>query len=310
MKVIDLHCDTAMKIFEKNLELKSSTCSIDIEKLKKGNSLAQVFAFFVELSETEDPYKYFNNMYDYFIKQIELNKDSISIVKNVSELKAAEKNNKLGAFLSIEEGQVIGNKLERLKEVYDKGIRIITFTWNFENDFGYPNAGFKYKDNGLKKKGIEAIEICEELGILPDASHLSDGGFYDLVKYCKKPFIVTHSNSRAVTDHPRNLTDDMIKLLGNKGGVMGINFCSEFLGDNSVSTIEEIICHIKHIKNVGGIDIIGLGSDFDGIGNEVEIKNASEFDKLYQGLKKEKFSDNDIEKIFNKNVLRLFDETL
>lgn len=310
MKVIDLHCDTAMKIFEKNLELKSSTCSIDIEKLKKGNSLAQVFAFFVELSETEDPYKYFNNMYDYFIKQIELNKDSISIVKNVSELKAAEKNNKLGAFLSIEEGQVLGNKLERLKEVYDKGIRIITFTWNFENDFGYPNAGFKYKDNGLKKKGIEAIEICEELGILPDASHLSDGGFYDLVKYCKKPFIVTHSNSRAVTDHPRNLTDDMIKLLGNKGGVMGINFCSEFLGDNSVSTIEEIICHIKHIKNVGGIDIIGLGSDFDGIGNEVEIKNASEFDKLYQGLKKEKFSDNDIEKIFNKNVLRLFDETL
>lgn len=163
MKVIDLHCDTAMKIFEKNLELKSSTCSIDIEKLKKGNSLAQVFAFFVELSETEDPYKYFNNMYDYFIKQIELNKDSISIVKNVSELKAAEKNNKLGAFLSIEEGQVLGNKLERLKEVYDKGIRIITFTWNFENDFGYPNAGFKYKDNGLKKKGIEAIEICEEL---------------------------------------------------------------------------------------------------------------------------------------------------
>lgn len=310
MKFIDLHCDTAMKIFDKNLELKNNTCSIDIEKLKKGNSLGQVFAFFVELTEVDDPYTYFNEMYDYFINQIKINNDSIAIVKDIRELRQAEKNNKIGAFLSIEEGQVIGNKLERLQKVYNKGIRIITLTWNFENDLGYPNAGFKYRDRGLKKNGIEAVKICEELGILPDASHLSDGGFYDLIKYCRKPFIVTHSNSRSITNHPRNLTDDMIKLLGNKGGVMGINFCSEFLGENSISTVEEMICHIKHIRNVGGIDVISLGSDFDGIENEVEIKNASEFDKLYYGLKKENFSDEDIEKIFNKNVLRLFEETL
>eukprot|EP00831_Metopus_contortus_P013342 TRINITY_DN15412_c0_g1_i2.p1 TRINITY_DN15412_c0_g1~~TRINITY_DN15412_c0_g1_i2.p1 ORF type:complete len:192 (-),score=23.74 TRINITY_DN15412_c0_g1_i2:170-745(-) len=111
-------------------------------------------------------------------------------------------------------------------------------------------------------------------------------------------------------DHSRNLTDEMIKLLADKGGVMGINFCSEFLGKNSISSIEDMISHIKHIRNIGGIDVIALGSDFDGISNQVEIKDSKEFYKLHDALKKEKFTENEIEKIFNKNVVRLFEETL
>ena len=156
------------------------------------------------------------------------------------------------SLLSIEEGEVLEGKVERQKEVYDLGIRFITLTWNFENSIGYPNKNFKYKDMGLKDKGKELVVEMENLGIIPDCSHLSDGGFYDLVDICKKPFIATHSNARAVTNHSRNLTDDMIVKLADKGGVMGLNFCSGFLGEAKVSTIDSMVAHLKHIRNVGG----------------------------------------------------------
>ena len=185
---------------------------------------------------------------------------------------------------------------------------MLTLTWNYENSIGYPNVNFKYKDKGLKEKGIEIVNEMERVGIIPDCSHLSDGGFYDLSKICKKPFIATHSNARAIKNHPRNLTDDMIKILSNKGGVMGLNFCSDFVAEDDITKVSKIAKHAKHIKNVGGIDVVSIGSDFDGIENEVEIKDTSEMDKLYYGLKKEGFSDDDIEKVFYKNIIRVLKE--
>ncbi|MGL4773004.1 MAG: dipeptidase, partial [Clostridium sp.] len=139
---------------------------------------------------------------------------------------------------------------------------------------------------------------------------LSDGGFKTLLEVCKKPFIATHSNAREVTFVPRNMTDEMIKALSNKGGVMGINFCSSFLGNSKVSTIEEMVAHINHIRNVGGIDVLALGSDFDGIENKVEIEDASEMGKLVIALEKEGYTINDIEKIFYKNVKRVLRDTI
>lgn len=310
MRYIDFHCDTAGRILYENEGLKSNNFSVDINKMKKGNALAQVFAMFIDAGEVKDPYIEFQKMYANFMEELKKNEGDIEVVRNLNELNEAEKKGKMGAFISIEEGEVIKGDVEKLREVYDKGIRIITLTWNYKNKLGYPNYNFIYKDRGLTSKGIEIVNEMENLGIIPDASHLSDGGFYDLVKICKKPFIASHSNSRSITKHPRNLTDDMIKLLADKGGVMGINFCSDFLGKNKVSSIEDMVSHIKHIKNVGGIDVISLGSDFDGIENEVEINDASEMGKLENALIKEGFTYDEIEKIYYKNALRVFYETL
>ncbi|MGL5478889.1 MAG: dipeptidase, partial [Clostridium sp.] len=130
----------------------------------------------------------------------------------------------------------------------------------------------------------------------------------------KKPFIASHSNARSVVNHRRNMTDDMIRALSNKGGVMGLNFCSEFCKPNGVNsidevtTIEEIINHAKHIKNIGGIEVLGLGSDFDGIENEVQINDVSKMDKLFYELKKVNFTESEIEKVFYKNILRVMKE--
>lgn len=310
MKFIDLHCDTASKIFYDNLNLKSELCSASLAKLKKGGNLGQVFAFFVNQELNDDPYEEFLKIYNKFILEIEANKDEVQIVKNIKELRSAEALGKIGAFFSIEEGEVIKGSIENLKKVYEKGIRILTITWNFKNQLGYPNFNYTYKNNGLTKTGIEVVEACESLGIIPDVSHLSDAGFYDMIKICKKPFIASHSNSRAITNHPRNLEDNMIRLLAEKGGIMGINFCADFLGDKNIATIDDMIAHIKHIRNVGGIDILALGSDFDGIHNEVEIRDASEFNKLYVALKDNNFKESEIEKIFYKNAIRVFEETL
>ena len=308
MYSIDLHCDTASRLLYEDLKLKEGICKVDIEKLKKAKAKAQVFAHFIELNIVENPYTEFINMYNNFIREVKENEDSIEIVRNLNELENVNNKGKIGAFLSIEEGEVLEGKVERVKELYDMGIRFITLTWNFANSIGYPNAGYKYKDFGLTEKGKEIVLEMERVGIIPDCSHLSDGGFYDLVEICKKPFIATHSNARAITDHSRNLTDDMIVKLANKGGVMGLNFCAPFLGNEKVPSINSMIQHIKHTKNVGGIDVLALGTDFDGIGNEVEIENIGEIGRLRDALLKEKFTNSEIDKIFYGNIKRVLKE--
>lgn len=307
MNYIDLHCDTASLLFYKNSSLKKNNFSIDIEKLKKGSALGQVFAFFIDIGETDEPYIEFKMMYKNFLNELNKNSKEISLVKNINDLNNSKMHNKIGAFLSIEEGEVLQGKVERIEEVYNLGIRFITLTWNYKNSLGYPNYNFMYKDNGLTSLGFEFIEEMERVGIIPDCSHLSDKGFWDLIEGTKKPFIATHSNARAIKNHPRNLTDDMIKALSNKGGVMGLNFCNDFVGMAEITQIDDIITHIKHIRNVGGIEVLSLGSDFDGIENEVEIKDASQMGLLLERLEKENFSIDDIEKIFYKNSLRVLE---
>lgn len=310
MKSIDLHCDTALRLFYENLKLERSICKVDIEKLKEAKALAQVFATFIELDCVDNPYSEFKRIYTKLVKEIEANPKDIVIVRNLDQLDEANNNGKIGAFLSIEEGEVLEGKVERVKEMYDLGIRFITLTWNFPNSIGYPNSGFEHKDKGLTEKGKEIVLEMERFGIIPDCSHLSDAGFYDLIDICKKPFIATHSNARGVTNHPRNLTDEMIVALANKGGVMGLNFCGPFLGDKKVPTIEDMIVHLKHTKNIGGIDVLALGTDFDGIENEVEIHNIGEIGKLSYALSKNGFNDDEIDKIFFGNVKRVIKECL
>ncbi|QAA31935.1 dipeptidase [Clostridium manihotivorum] len=311
MEFIDLHCDTAYKlVHDKTAGLRKNDFSVDIEKLKKGNARAQFFALFLEKDQCADLKNDCLDMYKRLKEEIEKNSSDIAIVRNYEEYSKTIKENKLGAFITIEEGGAIKGSLENLKEFYDLGVRLITLTWNFENEIGYPHCKKEFKERGLKPFGIEAVEMMNDLGIIVDVSHLSDGGFYDVVKYSKKPFVASHSNSRVVRNHSRNLTDEMIKLLSSAGGVMGLNFCSGFMGTTKVARIDDMVEHIKHIRQVGGIDCIALGSDFDGIENEVEIKDASEMGKLAEALLKNNFSHEEVEKIFFRNAERIIREVL
>ncbi|MBQ2505635.1 MAG: membrane dipeptidase, partial [Erysipelotrichaceae bacterium] len=256
-------------------------------------------------------------------EQMDANKDLIAPAYCYDDIIKNETNGLMNGLLTLEEGAVIDNDLAKLDDYYNLGVRMITLTWNFANGIGFPNftpvEGMERPEmlritnqkDGLTDFGIQYVRRMEELGMIVDVSHLSDAGFYDVVKYSTKPFVASHSNARSVCGVARNLTDEMIRLLAEKGGVTGLNYCSSFIDDNDTgyTSIASMVEHVSHIAKVGGIDCIGLGSDFDGIGSTLEIKDCSGMQKLYEALTPY-FTQEELEKIFYKNVLRVYKEVL
>lgn len=317
-EILDLHCDTIMALYQKkDKELKENDLQIDLNKLKKGNYLAQVFAMFVYLHANDNPFKVCDEMIDLFYSEIEKNSNEIGIALNYSQLLENKEKGLTNAILSIEEGGVIDGILSNVDYFYDRGVRMICLNWNFYNAIGYPNftmgpnPDFTKPNitNGLTSFGIDVVKRMEKLGMIIDVSHLSDKGFWDVYNNTTKPFIASHSNARSICNHVRNLSDDMIKALASRGGVMGLNFCTNFINSEAeVTYVSDIVKHALHIIKVGGIDVLAIGTDFDGIGRTTEIDNASEMYKLVEALKEAGLSDEDINKITHLNFLRVFKE--
>lgn len=315
MKMIDFHCDTMLRIFDEEPDtcLFRNNFQVDIEKLKKNNSLGQFFALFIDLEELKErnlnTWEYTMGMHKRFIDEISKNENEISLVRNWNELELAEREGKIGGFLTVEEGGIIENDESRLDTLYDLGIRLITLTWNYENSLGFPN-GQKYEGKGLTTFGKSIVEKMNEKGMLVDVSHLSDQGFYDVSQISNKPFIASHSCAREVWNHGRNLTDDMLKTLGEKGGLVGLNFCPKFLNKDSRCTIESLVQHGTHMINKAGIESVGIGTDFDGVTGFMEIENIAQMDKLYDGFKKAGYKESQLEKIWFENGKRIIKEVL
>ena len=321
MKIIDMHCDTIMELMNSNKALRKSDNMIDLEKLKEGNYLLQCFAMFVPYKKKDDPnfnpFYYCNKMIDKYYNEIEKNSDLIKPVFNYQDVINNINNNIMSSLLTIEEGGVCLGNIEFLRNLYRLGVRMITLTWNFTNELGHPNIDMinsdKEKPNtteGLTELGFEFVREMNRLGIIIDCSHLSDKGFYDVISTSTKPIVCSHSSSRAVCNHPRNMTDDMLLKLKENGGVVGINYAHNFvISEDRVETIDDIVKHFVHVKELIGVDHLGFGSDFDGISNEkLELKNASMMGLLIDRLKQNGFTDEDIDKISYKNVLRVMKE--
>jgi membrane dipeptidase len=254
-----------------------------------------------------------------------LNEDKIALALNYGDIIKNQETGKMSALLTIEDGGVTKGNLAFLRNFYRIGVRMITLTWNYDNGIGYPNfkfipgekPDFHLPDtiNGLTDFGIEFITEMERLGMIIDVSHLSDAGFYQVLKNTTKPFVASHSNARAKCNHARNLTDEMIKLIAERGGVIGMNYCPGFLneaddGKKNVGTIASIVDNIQHIASIGGYECIGLGSDFDGITGHKELPDASYLPLLAEALNKTGMKQHEIEAVFYKNVLRLYKDVL
>jgi membrane dipeptidase len=189
------------------------------------------------------------------------------------------------------------------------GVRLISLTWNGENCFGFPNsADPALMALGLKPFGIEAVREMNRLGVIVDVSHLSDGGFWDIRKHGAKPFVASHSNARALSPHPRNLTDDMIRALADAGGVAGVNYCPAFLSrdvTSGVSTVDLVVQHIGHLIKTGGEDCVSLGGDWDGITGDIELRGPEKMGILFDALADAGHPGRVIEKIAWGNALRV-----
>lgn len=327
MKVADMHCDTMAELWYSHwdnripMELKKNSLHVDIEKLKKGDYLLQNFAVFVNLDRKLDPFESALYQIDLFYREMEKNKSAIAVAKTYDDIMKNAQTGKISAVLSVEEGAVCKGNLAFLHILYQLGIRMMTLTWNFENELGYPNIVSKNSASiypyelvnglGLKEKGIEFLTEMERLGIIVDVSHLSDEGFYDVLKHTTKPFVASHSNARTICSHYRNLTDDMIIKLAERGGVIGLNYYPIFLEEGETeedchSTVALMAKHARYITNLGGIGCLGLGSDFDGITGNLEMKDCSMLSLLEDALLNEGFKKSEVEAIFYKNVLNLY----
>ena len=308
--MIDLHCDTIMQLLDHpdSGDLYRNTWKIDIEKLQKAHSKVQDFALFINLGETNDPYGRYEEMRNLCTTQIHLYGEHIQHVLSYQNVESIYESGKIGALMSIEEGGVLGGDLDKLNQAYQDGVRLITLTWNYPNGLGEPHCGEQHKK--LTPKGIEFVEAMQDLGIIVDCSHLNDAGTEQLGDILDVPFVASHSNAREVTAHTRNLPDNLIKLIANKGGVIGLNFAQSFLGTSSISRIEDIVKHGLYLINKGGEDVVALGTDFDGIKPDTEIKDASEMHRLYDAFKEAGLSVEQCEKLFWKNADRLLKEIL
>lgn len=323
MKIIDMHCDTIARIYNEGGNLLNNNFNVDLKKMSKANYLLQNFAMFVNLEKNEKPFITAQQLIDLYYCQIDKYKNLIRPVFTYQDIIDNQEKGLISAMLTLEEGAVVNDDLALLRNYYRLGVRMITLTWNHPNGIGYPNLSKvkEYKDlyeintqDGLTDFGIAYVQEMERLGIIIDVSHLSDAGFYDVLKYTKKPFVASHSNVRSICRVGRNLSDNMIKELAKRNGVMGINFCGDFLRESFAggvrSCIKDIVKHILYVKDLVGIEYVGLGSDFDGIDQNLELKDASMMPLLKKALIDAGLSEEEIEKVFYKNVLRVYREIL
>ncbi|MEG1548739.1 MAG: membrane dipeptidase [Clostridia bacterium] len=313
--IADMHCDTiSCKITATDgaVRLAQNSGHIDLNKLKIGGSLLECFAIYIPAEDSQDnphhlgAYGFYHAALADFKREMEENRDTIGQVSCCADIEHNRAAGKLCALLSVEDGMPIDGKIERVDEMYGDGVRMVALTWNYENSIGYPNRWPETSMQGLKPFGIETVRRMNELGMIVDVSHLSDGGFYDVVKYCTKPFVASHSNARAQCDVVRNLSDDMLKLIGDAGGVIGLNFCAGFLvkGREDKAYTADIVRHARHIADKAGVETLGFGSDFDGIGNDLEFTDASGMQQVMQALER-CFTPRELELISHKNVLRV-----
>ncbi|MBQ9415461.1 MAG: dipeptidase [Clostridia bacterium] len=333
MRIIDMHCDTISELMKGKADsIRKNDLMIDLDKLEAGDYLCQCFAMFVhylrpEMGPDYNPFVYCNRMIDRFYLEMEKNSDRIRPVTTVRQILENRDRGILSALLTIEEGGVCLGHLELLRNFYRLGVRMMTLTWNYRNEIGFPNSDLTpglpeeemravrdplipETERGLTEKGFEFVREMNRLGMVVDCSHLGDKGFYDVLSVSKKPVVCSHSCARALCPHVRNMTDDMLDALKKNGGVVGMNYCTAFVtSEDRMVTVRDLADHMEYIKNRIGVEYLGFGSDFDGISNRtLELKDASRMPELLEELSRRGFSDRDLEKVCFENVLRVWEE--
>lgn len=315
--VVDTHCDTLMQFVSsrrgrappRRLGERSEEGHIDLPRMIEGGVDCQTFAIYTG-RRVNQPGALLTalRMIDVFNSEIHENEEIVKVTSYDEILEADSEGRKAG-LLSIEGAEPLEGDLGVLRIMYQLGVRMLSFTWNWRTPFADGLAASR-AESKLPELGVEAIEEMNRLGMVLDVSHISDSCFWDVQDIMDGPFIASHSNSRAVCDHQRNLTDDMIVALADNGGVMGMNFAPSFV-DEENPTVETLVDHIDHIVDLVGPDHVGLGSDFDGIGSTPKgLEDITKMPNITRELVKRDYSNEDIKKILGENHLRVFKQVL
>ena len=318
--VVDTHCDTLKCLFHEftkprdsmwdlreDMGQRSSLGHLDVPRMIEGGISCQVFAVSSERSRTPAyPLRTAMVMIERFHREC----DSIPQLEPVISYKGimeAKKRGNVSGMLSIEGADVIEGRIEMLGVFHRLGVRMVGLVHSLRNQLA-DGVTDRRTGGGLSELGVQAVEELDRLGMIIDVSHLNDEGFWDVLEITRNPVIASHSNSRAVCGHPRNMTDEMIEELAGNGGVMGMNFAPSFVHPVE-ATLGGVVDHIDHIVKLVGPDHVGLGSDFDGIPFTPKgLEDASRMPDITRELVKRGYGKEDIVKVLGGNHLRLIKE--
>lgn len=310
--VIDGHIDTIIKRREEHRELsvESPRGHVDMPRLKRANVQACLFSL-CPMKNAWLVSKYTR----YWFHDVNDEQNGLLHVRNIDDFERARATGKIGAILHYEGAAHVDRAFKRLDDAACIGVRAMCITHKDQNRFA---SGAKFKGTqrpgGLTTLGKDLVPQVENRGIVIDVSHLNDPSFWDVIKIARKPFIASHSNCRAICDHPRNLTDDQIRAIRDVNGTIGINFSGMFLvsgwKQNRIPlTYEHLKQHIDHIVDVAGIDTVAIGSDYDGTVVPDGLKDCTKLPGLFTYLVQEGYSRVDVQKIARENLLRVFKAT-
>lgn len=309
--ILDSHCDTITKLMDIGGNLYRNSGHLDIERMNKSQLRVQFFAAWIAPQYCPgDAIKQTLKIIDKFYRELEYNQTYIELACSYDDIIKNQNNNKLSAVLTIEGGEALEGDLSVLRIFYRLGVRAITLTWNYRNQIA-DGVKDESSNGGLTPFGVEVIKEMNRLKMMIDISHLSEAGFWDVVRYSNAPIFASHSNTRAVCSHPRNLKDEQIKAVAEKEGIIGINFYPAFVKEQGKVNVKDIVEHINYIRNLIGIDYIGLGGDFDGIDQTpVDISDITGYENLFYELRLQNYSMSDIDKIFNGNYMKFIKKVI
>lgn len=347
---IDSHIDTIQRVLIGNADISQrlNYGHVDFPRLHEGGMKAPFFALWVPVYyHGAEAVRRTLDLRDAMQRVLDAHPDQIQLAVNAEEIQRVVKSGKIAAFLTLEGGHQIDDDLGVLRMYYRMGIRAMTLT-HFRNNDWADSSTDKPAHNGLTEFGKQVVHEMNRLGMIVDVSHVSDKTFYDAIAASSKPVLLSHSSCRALSDIPRNVTDDMLRALAKNGGVIGINFGEGFISPKdaeklratiasmsdapemtgkvlddyaaeeyrhdlvpfkSAATIEDVVGHIDHAVKIAGIDHVGIGSDFDGItGPPQGLEDISKMPALVAALLRHGYSETDIKKILGGNTLRVIRE--
>jgi membrane dipeptidase len=303
--VVDLHCDTVLRWYARKGSLRASGRGghIDLPKLRAGGVGVQVFALYVAPRFAPDrSHRRAQALLAAFTAQVAAHESQIGVATSVAEIRRLQRAGKVAAVLSIENGDAIEDDIDLLAPFHGAGIRMMSLTWNPSNRLA--DGAMEHRHGGLTPFGRRVVGRMQELGIILDVSHLSEESFWDVHRMTRGPLIASHSDAADIEPHPRNLRNDQIRALADRGGVIGINFYPGFLGE---PTLERAAAHIDHMVKHGGVGCVAMGSDFDGISSTPRgLENASTFPAIGRALRRRGYSPEEIARIMGGNALRVF----
>ncbi len=307
----DLHCDTAFECVC-NLDGISIDMGAGQLSLDRGTALSpwyQIFAIFMpdELNgkalRGALAKEHYERVLAYINDQERLFPERFVACRSKDDFQRALPDGACHAIISVEGGSALCCDISRLERLYADGVRLMTLTWNANNEIA---SGVGGDLSGLTEFGKEVVSYMERLGMIVDVSHLSDNGFYDVAEMTYKPFVASHSCSRALCSHTRNLTDEMFGVIRDRGGLVGINFYKFFLRDDGNACADDILRHTEHFLSLGGEDVLCLGSDFDGADMSDGITGIESIPSLRERFLKANYSESLVNKLFFGNAYGFF----